>query len=99
MRSSILLSATASLMMLGSAATFAQTYSSAGAPVTKPGHAQLVDPSSEKGGYSAQSGVGIINLKPGETVNTAGAQDYGSVPAGALNAGSGFVTSKSSPQG
>jgi hypothetical protein len=98
MKSGIFLSATASLMMLGSTAVFAQSYSPAyaapGAVTMKPGQIQSVDPSSPEPGVTSRSDVGIISLKPGETVNTASSQDLGSVQAGATSVGTGFVTLK-----
>jgi hypothetical protein len=94
MKSSLFLSATASLMMLGSSAVFAQSYAAPGAVTMKPGQIQSVDPSSQAPGYGAQSGVGIVNLKPGETINTASAQDFGSTQAGATSPDQGLVTLK-----
>ena len=90
MKSGILLSATASLMMLGSTAVFAQSYAAPGAVTMKPGQIQSVEPSSQSSAYASQPGVGIVSLKPGETVNTATSQDLGSVQAGATSVDSGF---------
>jgi len=95
MKSALFLSATASLMMLGSTAVFAQSYANPayaapGAVTMKPGQIQSVDPSSPEPGYTMQSAVGIVSLKPGETVNTASSQDLGSVKAGATSLDSGF---------
>jgi hypothetical protein len=99
MKSGLFLSATASLMMLGSTAVFAQSYANPsyaapGAVTMKPGQIQSVAPSSPEPGYTTQSDVGIISLKPGETVNTASSQDLGSVQAGATSIGNGFQTLK-----
>ena len=94
MKSGLFLSATASLMMLGSTAVFAQSYAAPGAVTMKPGQIQSVDPSSQAAGYGAQSDVGIVNLKPGETVNTAASQDLGSVQGGAYTPDQGVITLK-----
>ncbi len=94
MKSGLFLSTTASLMMLGSTAVFAQSYAAPGAVTMKPGQIQSVDPSSQAAGYAGQSGVGIVNLKPGETVNTASAQDLGSIQAGATGGDVGVITLK-----
>jgi len=84
-KSGLLLSATASLMLLGSTAVFAQSYAAPGAVTMKPGQIQSADPSSPQPGVGNGSGVGIVTLKPGETVGTALPQDFGSVQAGATN--------------
>lgn len=82
MKTGIFLSATASLMLLGSTAVFAQQYAAPNAITLNPG--QAPSPVSETAAPAAVSQpVGIITLKPGETVNTAGNQDFGSVQAGA----------------
>jgi hypothetical protein len=99
MKSGLLLSATASLMMLGSTAVFAQSYGSPayaapGAITLKPGQVQTVDPSSQPGAYAAPSDVGIVSLKPGETVSTASQQDLGSVQGGATSVDPGFYPLK-----
>jgi hypothetical protein len=95
MKSGLFLSATASLMMLGSTAVFAQSYAAPGAITMKPGQIQSVDPSSSQGpSYVTQPGVGIVTLKPGETVNTASSQDLGATQAGATGPAGGFVTLK-----
>ncbi len=102
MKSGLFLSATASLMMLGSTAVFAQSYGSPayaapGAITLKPGQVQTVDPSSQVyGGYAPSADTGIISLKPGQTVNTAAStpQDWGSVQGGATAVDPGFVTLK-----
>ncbi len=91
MKSVILLSATASLMLLGSTAVFAQAYAPPGAITLKPGQIQSVDPSSQRPASSAPSAIGIVTLKPGETVNTAGAQDFGSVQAATTTQAAGAV--------
>jgi hypothetical protein len=93
MKSGLFLSATASLMMLGSTAVFAQSYAAPGAITLKPGQAQMVDPSSQPA-YNPPSDVGVITLKPGETMSTASAQDLGSVQGGATAVDPGFVTLK-----
>jgi hypothetical protein len=90
MKSGLFLSATASLMLLGSTAVFAQSYAAPGAVTMKPGQIQSVDPSSQASAYAAQPDVGIVSLKPGETVNTASSQDLGSVQAGATSLDSGY---------
>ena len=41
-----------------------------------------------------QSGVGIVTLKPGQTVATSTPEDYGSVQAGATSVNPGIVTLK-----
>jgi hypothetical protein len=84
MKSGLFLSATASLMLL------AQSYAAPGAVTMKPGQIQSVDPSSQASAYAAQPDVGIVSLKPGETVNTASSQDLGSVQAGATSLDSGY---------
>ena len=94
MKSGIFLSTTASLMMLGSTAVFAQSYSAPGAVTMKPGQIQSVDPSSQAPGYASQPDVGIVSLKPGETVDTASSQDLGSVQAGATSPDQGVITLK-----
>ena len=98
MKSGLFLSATASLMMLSSTAVFAQGYSPAyaapGAVTMKPGQIQSPAAAAQEPGYTAQSDVGIVSLKPGETVNTASSQDLGSVKAGATSPAGGFVTLK-----
>jgi hypothetical protein len=89
MKSGILLSTTASLMMLGSTAVFAQSYS---APNANPAQTSA---SSSQASFAQQPGVGIVSLKPGETFSTASQQDYGSVQAGAtVTAPGSFVTLK-----
>ncbi len=98
MKSGLLLSATASLMLLGSTAVFAQSYGSPayaapGAITLKPGQVQAVDPSSATA-YAAPSPVGIVSLKPGETVKTTVPQDWGSVQGGATAVDPAFVTLK-----
>jgi hypothetical protein len=90
MKSGLLLSATASLMMMGSTAVFAQSYAAPGAITLKPGQVQSVDASSQAPGYSTQTDVGVVGLKPGQTMNTASSQDLGSVQAGATSFYSGF---------
>jgi hypothetical protein len=95
MKSGIFLAATASLMMLGSTVVFAQSYAAPGAVTMKPGQIQSVDPSSQAPGDATRTEVGIVNLKPGETVNNASAQDLGSIQAGATSAADeGVITLK-----
>jgi hypothetical protein len=95
MKSGLFLSAAASLMVLGSTAVFAQAYAPPGAVTMKPGQIQSVDPSSQASGYTSQPGVGIVSLKPGETVYTAAPQDLGATQAGAVSvAPGGLVTLK-----
>ncbi len=94
MKSGLFLSATASLMMLGSTAVFAQSYAAPGAVTMKPGQIQSAEQSAQASSYSSQPGVGIVSLKPGETVNTASSQDLGSVQAGATSLGNGYQTLK-----
>ncbi len=94
MKSGLLLSATASLMMLGSTAVFAQSYAAPGAVTLKPGQIESAAPASQTPGYATQPDVGIVNLKPGETASTASPQDWGSVQAGATSVNPGFVTLK-----
>jgi len=82
MKTGIFLSATASLMLLGSTAVFAQQYAAPNAITLKPG--QAASPVAETAAPAAvQQPVGLVTLKPGETVATAGAQDFGSTQAGA----------------
>lgn len=73
MNSGLFLSTAASILMLGSATVFAQSYAS---PTTE---TPSVDTSWHAPGYAAMPNVGIINMKPGETVSTAMPQDFGSV--------------------
>lgn len=94
MKSGLFLSATASLMMLGSTAVFAQSYAAPGAVTMKPGQIQSSDQSSQGSAFATQPGVGIVNLKPGETVNTAASQDLGSVQGGATSPDQGVITLK-----
>lgn len=82
MKTNLLLSATTGLMLLGSTAVFAQGYAAPNAITLKPG--QSSSPVAETTGTPVPpSGVGIVTLKPGETVQTAGNQDFGAVKAGA----------------
>lgn len=81
MKTGIFLSATASLMLLGSTAVFAQQYASPNAITLKPG--QAAAPTAETAPVAAPQPVGLVTLKPGETVATAGNQDFGSTKAGA----------------
>ncbi len=85
MKSGLFLSATASLMLLGSTAVFAQQYAAPNAVTLTPGQAAAPVAAAPVG---PQANVGIISLKPGETVNTAGAQDMASSPAHHEQAGS-----------
>jgi hypothetical protein len=94
MKSGLFFSATASLMLLGSTAVFAQSYAAPGAITLKPGQIQSADPSPQASVYASQPDVGIVSLKPGETVNTAASQDFGSVQAGATNTQEGVITLK-----
>jgi hypothetical protein len=82
MKTGIFLSATASLMLLSSTAVFAQQYAAPNAITLKPG--QAASPVTETTTQVAvPQPVGLVTLKPGETVATAGNQDFGSVKAGA----------------
>jgi hypothetical protein len=81
MKTGIFLSATASLMLLSSTAVFAQQYAAPNAITLKPG--QAASPVTETAAATAPQPVGIVTLKPGETVTTAGNQDFGSTKAGA----------------
>jgi hypothetical protein len=81
MKSGLFLSATASLMLLGSTAVFAQQYAAPDAVTLKPG--QAAAPVAAAPAPTADANVGIISLKPGETVSTASAQDLGATAAGA----------------
>lgn len=82
MKTGIFLSATTSLMLLGSTAVFAQQYAAPNAITLKPG--QAAAPVAETATpVAAPQPVGIVTLKPGETVATAGNQDFGSTKAGA----------------
>ncbi len=94
MKSGLFLSATASLMLLGSTAVFAQSYAAPDAATMKPGQIQSVDPSSQMPGYAAQPDVGIVSLKPGETVGTASSQDLSSVQGGTGSEGLDFAPLK-----
>lgn len=73
MKSGLFLSAAASLTLLGSTAVFAQQYAAPDAITLKPGQASL--PVAAPAPAAPSSGVGIVSLKPGETVNTASSQD------------------------
>ncbi len=88
MKTGLFLSATASLMLLGSTAVFAQQYAAPNAITLTPG--QAPSPVAAQQPATDNSGVGVLFLKPGETVNTASASDLGAVAAGAtqLPAGS-----------
>ena len=92
MKSGFLLSATASLMVLGSTAVFAQSYAAPDAVTMKPGQIQSPDDATQASAYTLPSGVGIVTLKPGQTVYTASQQDYGSVQAGATPVAPGSFT-------
>jgi hypothetical protein len=80
MKSGLFLSATASLMVLGSTAVFAQSYAAPDAITLKPGQSSSPVATATATDYPS---VGIVTLKPGQTVNTASAQDLGSTSAGA----------------
>lgn len=82
MKTGIFLSATASLMLLGSTAVFAQPYAAPGAITLKPGQAPAPIASTEAPATVAQQPVGLVTLKPGETAVTASAQDVTSAEAG-----------------
>jgi len=81
MKTNLLLSATTGLMLLGSTAVFAQGYAAPNAITLKPG--QSSSPVVTETAAPVSQPVGIVTLKPGETVQTAGAQDFGAVKAGA----------------
>ncbi|MCB8879493.1 hypothetical protein ACELLULO517_04555 [Acidisoma cellulosilytica] len=74
MKSGLFLSATASLMLLGSTAVFAQQYAAPNAISLTPGQAPTPVAAAAP---APTANVGIVFLKPGETVNTASAQDLG----------------------
>ncbi|MCB8876126.1 hypothetical protein [Acidisoma silvae] len=86
MKSGLLFSATASLMLLGSTAVFAQQYAAPDAVTLKPG--QAASPVAAAPVAAPQANVSIISLKPGETVNTASAQDFGATAVHHEQAGS-----------
>ncbi|GAB0116070.1 hypothetical protein [Acidisoma sp. 7E03] len=81
MKTNLFLSATTGLMLLGSTAVFAQGYADPNAVLLKPG--QAAAPVATETAAPANQAVGIITLKPGETVATAGNQDLGAIQAGA----------------
>lgn len=85
MKSGLFLSATASLMLLGSTAVFAQQYAAPNAVTLTPGQAASPVAAAP---LAPEVNVGIVSLKPGETVNTAGTQDLAAVPARHEQAGS-----------
>ncbi len=78
MKSGLFLSATASLMMLGSTAVFAQSYAAPGAVTMKPGQIQSAEQSAQASSYSSQPDLGSVQagatslgngyqtLKPGQ---------------------------------
>jgi hypothetical protein len=74
MKSGLFLSATASLMLLGSTAVFAQQYAAPDAVTLKPGQAATPVAAPAP---APNANVGIVFLKPGQTVDTAGTQDFG----------------------
>ena len=86
MKSGLFLSATASLMLLGSSAVFAQQYAAPNAVTLTPG--QAAAPVADPAPVAPQAHVGVVFLKPGETVNTAGTQDMAATPAHHEQAGS-----------
>ena len=88
MKSGLFLSATASLMMLGSTAVFAQQYAAPNAVTLTPGQAAAPVAAAPAAPVTRTSPVSIISLKPGETVNTAGAQDYAATSTHQEQAGS-----------
>ena len=94
MKSGLFLSATASLMMLSSTVVFAQSYAAPGAVTMKPGQIESPVSAAQAPGNFQQNGVGVVSLKPGETVNTASSQDFGSVQAGATGVDQGPITLK-----
>lgn len=81
MKTNLLLSATTGLMLLGSTAVFAQGYADPNAILLKPG--QAAAPVAAQAPAPVNQSVGIVTLKPGETVATAGNQDFGATQAGA----------------
>jgi hypothetical protein len=85
MKSGLFLSATASLMLLGSTAVFAQQYAAPGAVTLTPGQAAAPVAAAAP---APQSNVGVVFLKPGQTMNTASAQDLAAAPAHHEQAGS-----------
>jgi hypothetical protein len=85
MKSGLFLTATASLMLLGSTAVFAQQYAAPDAITLKPG--QAASPAAAPTDVRYPN-VSIISLKPGETVNTAGTQDLGAASGHHEQAGS-----------
>jgi len=76
----ILLSAFSGLMLLGSAAAFAQSTSATSSVLLKPGQTQQ---QADVPTFTTSNDVGIVTMKPGETVNTVSAAGLGSVQAGA----------------
>lgn len=82
MKTGIFLSAAASLMLLGSTGAFAQQYAAPDAILLKPGQAPAPVASTAPAA-PVQQHVGVVTLKPGETLATAGNQDLGSTHAGA----------------
>lgn len=84
MKSGLFLSATASLMLLGSTAVFAQQYAAPNAITLLPGQVPSQPTVAPTPAVPAQ----IISLRPGETVNTAGTQDYAVAPTHHEAAGS-----------
>ena len=82
MKTGLFLSATVSLMLLGSTAVFAQQYAAPNAITLTPGQAPS-PVAAQQPAATDNAGVGILFLKPGETVNTASDSDLGAVAAGA----------------
>jgi hypothetical protein len=86
MKPTLFVSLTASLLFLGSTAVFAQQYAATDAVTLKPGEAMspaAVSSAAAPRAATVDPNVGIVFLKPGETVNTASPQDLGAVSAGA----------------
>jgi hypothetical protein len=86
MKSGLLFSATASLMLLGSTAVFAQQYAAPNAITLTPG--QAASPVAAAPAPQANAATRVIFLKPGQTVDTASTQDLGAGPVHHEQAGS-----------
>jgi hypothetical protein len=76
----ILLSAASGLMLLASTAAFAQSSSATTSVLLKPGQTEQ---QANVPAFTPSNDVGIVTMKPGETVNTVSASGLGSVAAGA----------------
>lgn len=76
MKTGIFLSTTASLLLLGSTAVFAQTYAAPEAIQLKPGQTYAPAAATLPPAGQPVAAAQIVNLKPGQTAQTATPQDY-----------------------